>query len=101
MSPLSQWVKDLEAHFESVKSTAEAFLETHVPGLAELAAKVEASPLLAAAERIAGTVDPAAEAVLAEALAKLASLAPAAPAPLPPAEPAPAAPADEQNLHAG
>ena len=79
---VTQWVSDLETHFKSVEETARQFLETHVPGLADFARKVESSPLLSVAEQIAGAVDPAAEAILAKALADLASLAPPAPAPV-------------------
>jgi hypothetical protein len=74
-------VADLQAHFQSVEDVAKQFLETHIPGLADFARKVESSPLLLAAEAIAGTVDPAAEAILAKALADLASIVPPAPPP--------------------
>lgn len=90
MSNVPQWVGDIETYFHSVEDTAKQFLETHVPGLAEFARKVQSSPLMAAAEAIAGQVDPAAEQVLARALTDLASLAPVPAAPPPPAEEPPA-----------
>lgn len=95
MSNVGQWVSDLETHFKSVVATGEQFLSEHVPGLISLAQKVEASPLLTAALGIAEVIDPAAETVLAKALADLAHLLPPKPAdtPAPDPEPAPAAPA--------
>lgn len=80
---LSQLVADLDTHFRSVEDTAKTFLEQHVPALLGFAQKVESSPLLSIAEAIVGTIDPAAEQVLARALQDLAGLIPAAAAPAP------------------
>lgn len=49
MVNLQQVVTDLKTHFEDAEAKAKAFLEGHLPGLADLADKAAANPLIDAA----------------------------------------------------
>ena len=92
MASLSQTIADLEAHFKSVVSTGEQFLADHIPHLAQVAQRIESSPVLAAAEAVAGFIDPQAEVILAKFITDFANLVPPAAAPAAPGpEPAPPA----------
>jgi len=86
MSELSQWAADLKAHFESVESTAAAFLDQHVPGLLKVAAQVDADPLVQAA--MATVLPPEARTMVAQWIKDLEERFPAPPPPAP-AETAP------------
>jgi hypothetical protein len=93
MSSLTQWAADFKAHFESVEQTAKAFLEQHVPGMAEVAAKIDADPLVQAA--LSTVLPPEAKAMVAQWIADLEEKFPvpaAAPAPAPAADSTPDAP---------
>jgi hypothetical protein len=85
MSNLSQWVTDFKNHFESVESTAKAFLDEHVPGLAKVAAQLDGDPLVQAA--LSTVLPPEAKSMVAQWIADLEEKFPA---PAAAAEPAPA-----------
>lgn len=86
---LATIVEDAKKDVEAVEEAVKNIVDTHLPKLGEIAQGIEDSPLVQLALDMAGTIDPAVEAMAVKVLKAFAAEAPApAPAPVPAPEPA-------------